>query len=219
MRLNDELTPSQKIYMDIPLEQVPISDSARVAEMFLDAFAENKIARFLSAKSKDGEDAVEENFRLAVERAYVNGVVFRTSKKFEGAAVWFLNGFAKSNLLINMRILRFMLGQFRLRDISKLTQFYLQVERAHKRIMRRPHYYLELLGVGRRFQGQGFGSYLMKPVLAHADQNRKCCYLETQTSKNVAMYEHFGFKVTDTIPSPISNGTYYLMLRKPKSGK
>ena len=56
-------------------------------------------------------------------------------------------------------------------------------------------------------------------MLAHADKKRKKCYLETHSDKNVAMYEHFGFEVVDTIPVYFSDIPYRLMLRKPRGAK
>ncbi len=90
------------------------------------------------------------------------------------------------------------------------------MEKAHIRIIRRPHYYLELLGVDEKFQGMGFASKLLKPVLAHADLSRRYCYLETQNEKNVVLYKHFGFEVVDTIQTGFGGDAYYLMLRKVK---
>jgi len=64
----------------------------------------------------------------------------------------------------------------------------------------------------------GFASRLVKPVLAHADQSRRDCYLETHSEKNVALYQHYGFEVADTIKPGFSGDAYYLMLRKAKLG-
>lgn len=209
-------SPSLKIASEIHLETAPVEDSARIAAMLLSAFKEDSLTKYLSSKARHAEIAVKENFRMAVERAYINGVVFRTSPLYEGIAVWFLAGFPKSNLYMNLRILRFKLRQFRIRDISKMLPFFLRMEQAHMRIIHRPHYYLELLGVTPQHQGKGFASKLMQPVLAHADKHCKKCYLETETKNNVAMYKHFGFMVVEMIASTFGPETFYLMLRKPK---
>ena len=207
--------PSNHIAWDIPLQRAPISDSARLAELFTAAFRDDSLTLYLRSIAKDAKSVMRDNFRLVIERTYVNGAVFRTSEKYEGAAVWFLAGFPKSNFRSNWRILLFKLNQFRLHDISKAIPFYLKIEKAHIRNVRQPHYYLELLGVDPKHQGEGFASQLMQPVLAHADAPRRLCYLETETQKNVAMYEHYGFKVVGKMPSTFSSEMYYMMLRKP----
>jgi ribosomal protein S18 acetylase RimI-like enzyme len=109
-----------------------------------------------------------------------------------------------------------MFNQFKIADLKKFVSFYFRVEKAHIRIISRPHYYLELLGVDAQFQGKGYASKLVKPVLAHADRSRRYCYLETQNEKNVALYQHYGFEVVDTIQPGFGGVAYYLMLRKAK---
>lgn len=68
------------------------------------------------------------------------------------------------------------------------------VEWRHIRL-RRPHWYLWILGVQPESQGKGIGSALIAPVLRRADRSELACYLETETEKNVAFYERHGFHV------------------------
>jgi len=208
--------PSEKIAEEIPIEVTPKSDAKKVATVFLSAFQDDALMRYLFSSAKNIHKAMEVNFRYVIERARVNGVIFRTSAAYEGAAIWHLVGFPKSTFSLNMRIAWFMLNQFKVADLSKFISFYLKVEKAHIRIISRPHYYLELLGVDTQFQGMGFASKLVKPVLAHADRSRRYCYLETQTEKNAALYQHYGFEVVDMIQPGFGGDAYYLMLRKVK---
>ena len=211
--------PSEKIAEEIPIETAPKRDTARIAAVFLSAFRDDPFMRSLFSSAKDIQKAMDADFRYMIEKARVNGVVFRTSAAYEGASIWCLTGFPKSKFSLNVRIAWFMLNQFKVADLRKFVSFYLKAEKAHIRIIRRPHYYLELLGVDEQFQGMGYASKLVKPVLAHADQSRRCCYLETQNEKNVALYQHYGFEVVDTIQPGFGGSAYYLMLRKAKKRK
>ena len=210
------VNPSEKIAQEIPIEIAPRTDAARIAAIFLSAFLGDPFMLSLFSSARDIQKAMGADFRYVIEKARVNGVVFRTSDTYEGAAVWCLTGFPKSTFSLNVRIAWFMLNQFKVHDLRKFVSFYLKVEKAHIRIIKRPHYYLELLGVDEKFQGMGFASKLLKPVLAHADQSRRYCYLETQNEKNVVLYQHFGFEVADTIQTGFGSDAYYLMLRKVK---
>jgi len=213
---NHAANPSEKIAEEIPIEAVLKSDTARIAAVFLSAFRDDPLMRYLFSSARDIHKAMEVNFRYVIERARVNGVIFRTSAAYEGAAIWYLNGYPKSTFSLNIRIAWFMLNQFKVTDLKKFISFYLKIEKAHFRIISRPHYYLELLGVDAQFQGMGFASKLVKPVLAHADRSSRYCYLETQTEKNTALYQHYGFEVVDTIQPGFGGDAYYLMLRKGK---
>jgi len=213
--VNKRLNISEAIAANIPVEQVPWSDLQPAAAMLYRAFADNAMMRFLASAARSSECAVRENFMYILQRACVNGIVIRTSAQYEGVAVWFLQGFARSSLPLDLRIAWYMLRSYRLRDICLLLPFYRQIEQAHARIILQPHYYLEILGVDPQYQGQGYSSKLLRPVLAHADQHRKKCYLETQSERNVCLYQHFGFEVIDTIPVAFDAVPYTLMLRKP----
>lgn len=48
-------------------------------------------------------------------------------------------------------------------------------------------------------RGKGVASRLMQPVLDYADQNKLITSLETHNSKNVTMYEHYGFQLFETM--------------------
>lgn len=58
---------------------------------------------------------------------------------------------------------------------------------------RRPHWYLQFIGVAPSAQGQGIGGALLQAGLARADGG--CCYLETATPSNVGLYQAHGFAV------------------------
>ena len=136
------LNPSFEIAKEIPLEIAPLSASVRIADMFMSAFKDDSLTKYLLSVAREKKRVVKENFRLAIERASINGVIFRSSPAYEGAAVWFLSGFPKSNFRMDMAILRFKLSQFRLHNMVKLILFFLKVMKMHARIINRPHYYL-----------------------------------------------------------------------------
>ncbi len=59
------------------------------------------------------------------------------------------------------------------------------------------HMYLSLLAVDPAYQGKGFASALLKPMLKRIDESHLAVYLETQNMKNVEMYQHFGFNLVN----------------------
>lgn len=77
-------------------------------------------------------------------------------------------------------------------------------------------WYLYDLAVRPQNQGEGIASKLLRPMLAYFDRVGAKCYLETHDSKNVAIYEHFGFALVESPTLPHSELRHYAMLRKPK---
>ena len=65
-----------------------------------------------------------------------------------------------------------------------------------------PHWYLTVLGVEPREQGRGAGAALVRAGLARAGAAVVPAYLETNSEKNVAIYEHLGFEVRDHVEIP-----------------
>jgi ribosomal protein S18 acetylase RimI-like enzyme len=76
------------------------------------------------------------------------------------------------------------------------------------------HIYLSLLAVDPAFQGRGCAGALLRPMLVRLDNEKTACYLETQNRGNVAMYQHFGFKLVTESVIPGTDLIMYSMLRE-----
>jgi len=61
-----------------------------------------------------------------------------------------------------------------------------------------PHYYLPVLGVHPDYRGQGYGGALLEALHARSEANAVSTgvCLETENPNNVALYKHFGYRVT-----------------------
>jgi GNAT superfamily N-acetyltransferase len=101
----------------------------------------------------------------------------------------------------------------------RFTEAYRHFDHIHHQCMADPHWYLALLGVSPRFQGQGIGCALLTPVLHKADQEGLPCYLETFVSDNVPFYEHRGFQVVDAGVEPKSQVPFWAMKREPHAAQ
>ncbi len=85
----------------------------------------------------------------------------------------------------------------------------------HKDVIKKPHWYLWVLGVDPSYQGQGIGGKLIEPVLARSDEEGVPCYLEAMTERNVAFYKKRGFEVVSEGEVLGQRVRVWMMLREP----
>lgn len=76
-------------------------------------------------------------------------------------------------------------------------------------------WYLYTLTVAPENQHKGLATSILQPMLDFLDATRQSCYLETHKDTNVALYEHYGFKLTETGMIPGTSVAHYAMLRSP----
>ncbi len=122
------------------------------------------------------------------------GESYVTSPQCEGVALWSSseNKISFGKTLFANPMLVFRCGW---RYISRQLEANRIATEIKKKYAPTKHMYLSLLAVDPPQQGKGFASALLKPMLARIDESHLPAYLETQNTKNVAMYEHFGFNM------------------------
>ncbi len=78
-------------------------------------------------------------------------------------------------------------------------------------------WYLYSLTVHPDYQHTGLARKVMQPMLDFFDATGQSCYLETNKDCNIAMYEHFGFKLMEEGFIPNTNVVHYAMRREPNN--
>ena len=97
-------------------------------------------------------------------------------------------------------------------EIQRITNTITQI---HKKLMKEPHWYLANIGVAPEYQGKGYASKLIKPMLERIDKTDYSVFLETNFEGNVGLYEHLGFEVIDETLIPETEIRNWAMIRKP----
>ena len=147
---------------------------------------------------------------------YTNTLIDRP----DGVAVWMPPQAGEPTAEVAVWSERNQMGQrFGPEAYRRFTEAFRHFEHIHHQWMAGPHWYLALLGVSPRSQGQGIGGALLTPVLQRADQEGLPCYLETFGSQNVPFYEHRGFQVVYAGVEPQSQLAFWAMKREPHAAK
>ena len=169
-------------------------------------------------------------FRVALAHALRHGEVYAVSPAFEGVAVWLHSGAPEISLWTLLRGgglgLLFKTRWEFLRNLKTFWGFMrkMQEDDDFARELRRrlapfDHWYLSVLGVDPEFQGKGYASKLLKPMLARLDAENLPCYVETNIKEYVDIYQHFGFKVIQEAVLPGSDSKMWVMIRGKGGGR
>jgi|HubBroStandDraft_2_1064218.scaffolds.fasta_scaffold41105_2 ribosomal protein S18 acetylase RimI-like enzyme len=130
------------------------------------------------------------------------------------AAVWMpFEWLGPTPLITELRGLPSMLSASGLARFGRLMAIRADLDKHHP--MDRPHAYLWFLGVSPAAQGRGVGSALLRAANARLDAAGQPAYLETGTTRNVALYERHGYKVISEHKARADAPNMWSMWREP----
>lgn len=84
-------------------------------------------------------------------------------------------------------------------------------------IVKENFWYLSIIGILPKYQGQGYGVELVEKILEKTDSIEAPTFLETFTQRNISFYKRLGYKIAESFYEPTSNAEYWLMIREFKS--
>jgi len=179
------------------------------------AFTEYELLRYYFP-DKTQRRAVADTFGfIALSICLKYGEVYASSEKLEGVAAWLPPGKAFfGGLQIIRSVPLSILFRFARQGAGRMWAYGRYIDNLHRKLIPYPHWYLQIIGVDPAYQGQGFSSRLLRPVLERIDRERMPCFLETNTDKNVTIYRRFGFEVVSEDKIPGTEVTSFAMLRK-----
>ncbi len=188
------------------------------AAMLARAFQDDPLFVYFLPDALERKEKLHHIFEVFIRYGILYGEVYATSPNLEGVTIWFPPGHAEMTLWRTIRCgglsLVFKVGR---KVVSMVLGFFDYAFEVHSRHAPFPHWYGAVLGVDPKFQGRGYMSALMKPILARIDQEQLPCYLETNSDRNLRIHEHYGFKVVEKCTVPGTDVTLWAMLRKKSS--
>jgi GNAT superfamily N-acetyltransferase len=191
---------------------------AKAAAITLErAFQDYPVSRlFTPSAGKNKKDQMHAYLGM-IRWSIKDGEAYATSPKMEGVAMWSPPN-ERSDFWWRFFIIEEFLDSLfmdkKLR--AQQTAFFRYSDEVKKRVMPGKHWHLEMLAVDPDYQGKGFSSRLLRPILARADREGVPCYLDTQLAKNVDIYKHFGFRVAEEGIIPEANVHSWAMVRDAK---
>ena len=149
------------------------------------------------------------------------GEVYSPTEKIEGVAKWLPPGREHMNIWRSIKggAVRVGLAMIKQKDTRKKSLMEIQkitekMTQKHKEIIKEPHWYLSTIGVDPSYQGKGYGSTLIKPMLGYIEKKGYPIYLETNYQANISLYEHLGFEMINEMRIPKTEIINWSMVKK-----
>jgi ribosomal protein S18 acetylase RimI-like enzyme len=197
---------------ETPVQGGP-ADYGEVIQTLTDAFAVDPHFDWFMREDARREAARRAFFQLLLSHEAGKGRIDRPAGG-GAAAVWMpFEWLGPIPLSSELQLLPTMLRATGLSRFGRLMAIRADMDQHHP--MDRPHAYLWFLGVAPAAQGRGVGSALLRAASARLDAAAMPAYLETGTTRNVALYERHGFKVISEHKARPDAPTMWSMWREP----
>jgi len=169
---------------------------SKAASICAHAFFNDELDKYFFPNESIRIPKQEMLYRYFLRRNMKN--VHTTSKDLEGFMVAERPGSHNDELTISDLFMGFSLMKLGTGTIKKMINFQLNAIKIRKQLIKDPYWYVVLIAIAPEFQGQGFASKLLKPLLLQAEREKEPVFLETHNPKNIPIYEKLGFKIIDS---------------------
>lgn len=184
------------------------------AAMFARAFQNDALYAYLMPKTEGRERLLPLFFEFRLRFGLLYGEVYAASPLLEGAAIWLSSTHSAMTPLRMLRAGGLSLmrnaGSEIINRLRSLEDFAGQMR---QRSAPAVYWHLSPIAVDPTCQGKGIASRLLRPFLARMEAEHTPCFLETQSEKNVAIYQHYGFRMVETGVIPGTAIPHFAMLR------
>ena len=171
------------------------SDLPRVVDAVARSFYDDPMFSWIIPDDDRRLEKLQRGFALFARRIWFPHDEIFTTDRAIGGSFWLPPGTWHLSLLTQLAMLP-ALAVITKGDLPRLVRALNLIEAKHPH---EPHYYLPVIGILPEWQGRGFGSALLRPMLERCDRERLPAYLEASSPRNRALYERHGFTVVEEI--------------------
>jgi GNAT superfamily N-acetyltransferase len=191
-------TKSEKVYnIYSDLQRIDRSEIEEAKKIFALAMFDDVLHKYFFPDEKSRIEKLQYFYEFKLKTMLLN--TYKTSEKHEGFCIWEKPNEHRSAITFNDVIegfsLAFNLGIF---SLVRMIRYQFWSTKQKRRLVSDPYWYLDTVVVSPYYQGKGFASKMIKPILSTANAKGEKVYLETQNIKNVSIYEKYGFKLIST---------------------
>lgn len=176
------------------IRKMTASDLGPAASVFAHAFYDDPLMGWMVPRDARRLRRLERIFALTLRRVWLPEDECYVTGPAIGAAAWMPPGTWKLSMPAQLRMLPGSVHAVR-GDFPRMAKLDSFIDERHP--AEPAHWYLNAMGVTPAWQGRGYGTALMRPVLERCDRERVPAYLETSTPGGRRLYERNGFEVVE----------------------
>jgi GNAT superfamily N-acetyltransferase len=188
-----------------------IGDIPRVVDAVARSFYDDPIFTWIVPDDARRLFELQRGFALFARRVWYPHDETYTTDRLIGGAFWMPPGTWHLSLVRQILLLP-SLAVITRRDLPRLIRTLNVIEAKHPHDL---HYYLPVIGILPEWQGRGFGSALLRPMLERCDREQLPAYLEASSPRNRALYERHDFEVVEEIHVAKDSPPMWRMWRRP----
>lgn len=197
------------------IRKVTEADVPQLVESLAQAFHDDPVMNWVFPDDERRWQRLRQGFDFFARKIWLQHDECYTTAQIAGGACWLPPDTWHLSIFKQLRLLPGMLRVAR-GDLPRLMRILNAMEAKHPH---ERHYYLPAVGVAPDWQGRGFGTSLMRPILDRCDSERLPAYLEASSLRSKALYERNGFELVEELKVEEAAPPLWRMWRKPKGAQ
>jgi GNAT superfamily N-acetyltransferase len=193
------------------IRKATAADMPQVVDAVARSFYDDPMFSWIVPDDMRRLSTLQRGFALFARRVWCPQNESYTTDRVIGGAFWMPPGTWHLSMLRQLAMLP-TLAVITKGDLPRLMRTLNAIEAKHPHDV---HYYLPVIGILPEWQGRGFGSALLRPILQRCDDEGVAAYLEASSPRNRALYERHGFKVVEEIRVADDSPSMWRMWREP----
>ncbi len=192
-----------------------IEEACKVAG---NAFQEDPVTIFSYPDEIERRQKLHYGFYMIYKYGMNHGLTYATSKNLEGITIWLPPNKTYPSVWSMMRYGMFHVMRkvgLKINTMKRTMAIFNYEDEKHKELVPYDHWYFQNIAVKPEEQGKGYGGLLISTMIKNVEGDGLPIYVETNTEKNVSIYQKYGFDILEHVIIPKTNVPLWCMLRKP----
>ena len=182
------------------------------------AFQDDPIMIFIYPDEKERKQKSQYGFYMLYKYGIKHGLTYATSNNLEGITVCLPYSKVYPSTWTMMRYGGFYTMRkvgLKIKAMKRTMAIFKYEEERHKHLVPYNHWYFQNIAVKPEEQGKGYGGLLISTIIKKIESEGLPIYVETNTEKNVSIYQKYGFEILEHTIIPKTDVPLWCMLRKP----